>query len=293
MDKPAASHYLMCKDYTVSGELFALVRDEELQMLKTVPAPEEDRLPEYYKSENYISHTDGKRSLFEKLYHIVKRYSLKQKLKYIDRENPEKGRLLDIGAGTGDFLAVAKENGWEVEGIEPNSGARKRAKEKGVSLRGESDELFVEDRLAAFTTITMWHVLEHVPDLHRQIDELKVLLKSEGTLFVAVPNFKSFDAEYYKSFWAAYDVPRHLWHFSPEAIKSIFQKHGMKVTRQIPMKFDAFYVSLLSEKYKTGKMNFFKAFRLGWRSNRKAASSGQYSSLIYVIKHENNKNKAI
>ncbi|RAV29363.1 class I SAM-dependent methyltransferase [Sinomicrobium soli] len=287
MDKPAASHYLMCKDYTVSGELFALVRDEELQMLRTVPAPAEDRLPEYYKSENYISHTDGKRSLFEKCYHMVKRYALKQKLKYINRENPEKGRLLDIGAGTGDFLLVAKADGWQAEGIEPNTSARKRAKEKGISLREESDEVFMEDRSGAYTSITLWHVLEHVPDLHRQISELKILLKREGTLFVAVPNFRSYDAEHYKSFWAAYDVPRHLWHFSPEAIKAVFQQHDMKVIRQIPMKFDAFYVSLLSEKYKTGKMNFLKAFRLGWRSNRKAASSGQYSSLIYVIKHAN------
>lgn len=280
--------YLRCKDYTVSGKTFSLVSDEKHEMLRTHPSPKTDELPEYYKSEDYISHTDARRSWFEKIYHLVKNYALKQKLKYINTENPEKGDLLDIGAGTGDFLAVAKNDGWNVGGIEPNTSARKRAGEKGVSLIEKTEASFVRDHASSYDVITMWHVLEHIPDLEGQLLELKELLKKNGTLFIAVPNFRAYDAKHYGEYWAAYDVPRHLWHFSADAVKSLFSEKGMKVARTIPMKFDAFYVSLLSEKYKNGKMNFFRALWTGWLSNRKAARTGEYSSLIYVIKHRNN-----
>ncbi len=132
----------------------------------------------------------------------------------------------------------------------------------------------------------MWHVLEHVPDLDFQIKELKRLLKPTGTLIVAVPNFKSYDANYYQEFWAAYDVPIHFWHFSKKAIELLFQKENMKLSKVLPMKFDSFYVSLLSEKYKTGKMNYFSAFFVGLRSNWKARRTNEYSSLIYVLKNK-------
>ncbi len=293
MDKTENSVYLKCKDHTVSGEIFSLLWDEKYKMLRTYPAPDAEKLPAYYQSEDYISHTDSKRSLFEKVYHLVKNYALKQKLKYILSENPEKGKLLDIGAGTGDFLNVAKNDGWKVEGIEPNASARKRSAEKGIPLREHSDASFVEENISGYDVITMWHVLEHVPDLEMQLRQIKKILKDNGTLFVAVPNFRSFDASHYGEFWAAYDVPRHLWHFSSETMTLLFEERGMKVIRKIPMKFDAFYVSLLSEKYKNGKMNFFRAFYTGWRSNQKALRSGEYSSLIYVIKQLNKQNKAI
>ncbi|MGS2738862.1 class I SAM-dependent methyltransferase [Sinomicrobium sp. M5D2P17] len=293
MDKTENSLYLKCKDHTVSGETFSLLWDEKYKMLQTYPVPDAEKLPGYYQSEDYISHTDSKRGLFEKVYHLVKNYALKQKLKYILSENPGKGNLLDIGAGTGDFLNVAKNDGWKVEGIEPNASARKRSAEKGIPLRELSDASFAEENTSGYDVVTMWHVLEHIPDLETQLTQLKKLLKDNGTLFIAVPNFRSFDAAYYGEFWAAYDVPRHLWHFSSEAMTLLFAEKGMKVVRKIPMKFDAFYVSLLSEKYKNGKMNFLRAFYTGWRSNRKASRSGEYSSLIYVIKQANNQNKAI
>ncbi|MBC9797287.1 class I SAM-dependent methyltransferase [Sinomicrobium weinanense] len=288
MDKTEDTVYLKCKDHTVSGKSFSLVPDENHKMLRTSPAPGVEELPEYYKSEDYISHTDARRSWFEKIYHLVKNYALKQKLKYINAENPEKGMLLDIGAGTGDFLTVAKNDGWKVSGTEPNASARKRAGEKGVSLIEKTDASFVRKHISSYDVITMWHVLEHVPNLEEQLQELKELLKKSGTLFIAVPNFRAYDAKHYGAYWAAYDVPRHLWHFSADAIRSLFSEKGMKVVRTIPMKFDAFYVSLLSEKYKNGKMNFFRALWTGWLSNRKAARTGEYSSLIYVIKHQNN-----
>jgi len=137
-----------------------------------------------------------------------------------------------------------------------------------------------------FDIITLWHVLEHVSDLDAQIKELKRLLKPKGYLIIAVPNYKSYDADHYKTFWAAYDVPRHLWHFSKNAIQSIFGKFNFILEKTLPMKFDSFYVSLLSEKYKTGKMNYLKAFRIGLRSNIKAKRTGEYSSLIYVLRND-------
>lgn len=280
--------YLTVKDYTVSGETFGLYRDEKKDMLITFPRPNENDLHQYYESEKYISHTDGKGSLFEKLYQFIKKFALKNKVNLINDWHPNKGKLLDIGAGTGDFLALAKSNGWEITGIEPSAKAKSIAEKKGVPFADSSQVL----EQHSFDVITMWHVLEHVPELEEQIKELKRLLKPEGTIIIAVPNFRSFDAKYYKRFWAAFDVPRHLWHFSKKAIKLLFQNEKMKVEKILPMKFDAFYVSLLSEKYKTGYMNFFKAFYIGLKSNYKAKKRFQYSSLIYVIKNTKNANKS-
>ncbi|WP_340200992.1 class I SAM-dependent methyltransferase [Ascidiimonas sp. W6] len=270
---------MKCKDHSVSGEEFELVYDAVFDMLKTDPVP--DNLEAYYNSEAYISHTDGKRTLFEKVYQWVKNYTLANKLSYLEKHHHSKGRLLDIGAGTGDFLVEAKTSGWEVSGIEPNEDARARAENKGIQLNPDLDDL-IENK---FHAITMWHVLEHIQDLDKQIESLRKVLVSNGTLFVAVPNFKSYDALHYKQYWAAYDVPRHLWHFSQTSIQKIFEKHEMKVVEIIPMKFDAYYVSLLSEKYKTGKMNVMKAFFTGFVSNWKGNKTKQYSSLIYVIKN--------
>jgi len=279
--------YLTVKDYTVSGETFGLFRDEKMDMLITFPKPNENDLHKYYDSEEYISHTDGKGSLFERLYQFIKKFALKNKISLINQLHPSKGKLLDIGAGTGDFLALSKVNGWEITGIEPSTKAKAIAEKKGVAFAISTEVL----EKNSFDVITMWHVLEHVPDVEKQITELKRLLKPDGTIIIAVPNFRSFDAKYYRRFWAGFDVPRHLWHFSKKAIKQLFLKEKMKVERILPMKFDAFYVSLLSEKYKTGYMNFFKAFYIGLKSNYKAKKRFQYSSLIYVIKNTKNANK--
>ena len=273
-------HFLTVKDFSVSKETFDLYHDETLDMLITYPQPSLENLGKYYESEDYISHTDNKRSLFEKLYHFIKSIALKNKLNLINSLQPNKGRILDIGAGTGDFLSVAKNNGWQTIGVEPSDKAKAIAKSKGVSFVEETSEL--ENH--SFDVISMWHVLEHVPDLDKQIKELKRLLKPTGTLIIAVPNFKSFDAKHYGKFWAAYDVPIHFWHFSKTAIKLLFEKEEMKLEKVLPMKFDSFYVSLLSEKYKSGKMNFIKAFFIGLQSNLKAKENFEYSSHIYILK---------
>ncbi|MFA9192445.1 class I SAM-dependent methyltransferase [Flavobacterium sp. FZUC8N2.13] len=281
MDILNKKHFLTVKDHSVSKEIFDLYQDETLDMLITHPQPSLDTLGKYYESEDYISHTDNKRSLFEKAYHFVKQIALKNKLDLINSFQPNKGRILDIGAGTGDFLLTVQENGWQTIGVEPSPRAKGIAIKKGI--------LFVEDTKEleshSFDTISMWHVLEHVPDLDAQIKELKRLLKQDGTLIVAVPNYKSFDAKHYGAFWAAYDVPIHFWHFSKKAIELLFAKEGMKLEKVLPMKFDSFYVSLLSEKYKSGKMNFVKAFFIGLQSNWKAQRNFEYSSHIYVLKN--------
>lgn len=268
------------RDYSVSKEIFELHHNPEYDLLITFPKPSLEKLSSYYESEDYISHTDGKRSLFERMYHLIKNSALKNKLKLINAQS-EKGKLLDIGAGTGDFLVVAKNDGWQTTGIEPSEKAKAIALNKGVNFADNLADL----ESHSFDVITMWHVLEHVPNLDEYILELKRLVKPTGTILIAVPNFKSFDAEYYGRFWAAYDVPRHIWHFSKTTIDKLFAEKEMKLVDVLPMKFDSFYVSLLSEKYKTGKMNFVKAFFVGLKSNHSAKQTKEHSSHIYIIKN--------
>lgn len=274
--------FLEVKDHSVSGETFQLVLNETYGFLETLPCPKTDQLSDYYKTEDYISHTDSKRNLFEKAYHFIRDISLKRKLELINSFDSEEKRLLDIGCGTGDFLKIAKENNWIISGIEPNKEARSIANKKTNNSVFNTAKL-QELREHSFDVITLWHVLEHLPNLEAQIVTIKKLLKEKGTLIIAVPNFKSFDANYYKDFWAAYDVPRHLWHFNQESIANLFGSKNMKVVKILPMKFDAYYVSLLSEKYKSGFMNPIKAFWIGMRSNFKARNSKEYSSMIYVL----------
>lgn len=269
------------KDYSVSKEIFELHHNPEYDLLITFPKPSLEQLPKYYESEDYISHTDGKRSLFERAYHFIKGIALKNKVKLINAQSP-KGQLLDIGAGTGDFLVAATNDGWQVTGIEPNAKAKNSAISKGVKF----SESLAALPSHSFDVITMWHVLEHVPNLEEYLAELKRLIKPNGTVVIAVPNFKSFDANFYGRHWAAYDVPRHIWHFSKTAIEKLFAEKEMKLMEVLPMKFDSFYVSLLSEKYKTGKMNFIRAFFVGLKSNKSGKKTSEYSSHIYILKNK-------
>ena len=276
--------YLTVKDHPVSGEVFQLLYDDEFDMLITSPQPSEDELPKYYKSQDYISHTDTQRNLFEKLYHFIRRISLKKKLKLINLFFSEEKMLLDIGCGTGEFLKIAQQNNWTVFGIEPNEKARSIANKKTNNSVSDIEKLS-NFKPQSFDVITLWHVLEHLPRLEKHISILKSLLKSNGTLIITVPNYKSYDAKYYKEFWAAYDAPRHLWHFSQSSISKLVVKENMQVFKTLPMKFDSYYVSLLSEKYKSGSMNIFNALRIGWLSNFKARQSTEFSSLIFCVKN--------
>jgi len=276
--------YISCKDYTVSHETFSIFIDKKNELLITTPQPLIENLGKYYESEEYISHSNTSKTVIDKVYQRVRNHTIKKKVKLINSFNCEEKTILDIGAGTGDFLAACKNNGWQIAGVEPNDKARTIAckKTQGDLQIMESLEKFNGN---TFDVITMWHVLEHVPNLTAYISQLKLFLKPKGTLIIAVPNFKSYDANYYKEFWAAYDVPRHLWHFSKKSIQELFRKEKMEVVKVVPMKFDSYYVSLLSEKNKTGKSNFIKAFFIGFKSNIKARTSKESSSHIYIIKN--------
>lgn len=272
------SKVLDLKDYSVSQENFSIVRNDDLDLLITVPQPNSNELWKYYQTEDYISHTSRRESLIDKIYHAVREIAIRSKVDLVN-EKQQRGSVLDIGTGTGDFLLALKQDSWETIGVEPSDIARNLASQKGLDIRDSTSQLPSN----SYDVITMWHVLEHVPNYDQQIAELKRLLKTTGTLIVAVPNYKSFDAEHYQKYWAAYDVPRHFWHFSQTSIRKIFDGHGIELKDVRPMKFDSYYVSLLSEKYKTGKSNYLKAFWIGFKSNWKARKTSEFSSITYIL----------
>ena len=275
--------YLEVQDYTVTQEKFQVVNCKSCGFKFTNPRPDQNEIGEYYKAESYISHTNTSKGFMAKIYHAVRKYTLKGKLNLINSLYPQKGKLLDVGCGTGMFLNEARENGWKVNGIEPDLGARQIAEE--INYTTIKTEILASFQNEQFNIITMWHVLEHVHLLNETVDWLKERLSESGALIIAVPNHESKDAEIYQQQWAAYDVPRHLYHFSQKSITQLFEQKGFRLEKTLPMKFDSFYVSMLSTKYQTGKINYLKAFMDGLKSNFDAGThNGNYSSLIYIFK---------
>lgn len=276
--------FLTCKDYTVSKADFPIVLCNSCDFAITSPRPIEQELGKYYESDEYISHANTKQGLLSRLYQSVRKRTLAAKLAMLNREAGKVGSLLDVGCGTGEFLGTCKSAGWKTLGIEPSAPARKQCQDNhGLDVRDEAEINNLPAK--SFDAITMWHVMEHVPDLHARVSKLKELLKDDGVLVVAVPNRASHDAEHYGKFWAAYDVPRHLWHFRAKDMKALMSRFGFEVQQVLPMKYDSYYVSMLSEKYKTGSIRYIAAAWRGWISNRKAGTEG-WSSLIYIIRHK-------
>jgi 2-polyprenyl-3-methyl-5-hydroxy-6-metoxy-1,4-benzoquinol methylase len=271
------------EDYTVSHELFEIWECKSCTLRFTQNIPDADAVGAYYQSENYISHSDTSDGFINKLYHTVRSRTLLQKRKLVEKMTGKSaGKILDIGCGTGAFLRTMQEAGWQVTGLEPDATARQKAKEL-YQLDVESAENLFSLPAETFDAITMWHVLEHVHLLHDYISRTTKLLKPGGKLFIAVPNYTSNDEKVYKQYWAAYDVPRHLYHFSPQAMQKLLELHGININSMKPMWYDSFYVSILSEQYKNGKSNIFKAFINGAVSNIKAMGDvKKCSSLIYV-----------
>lgn len=272
------------KDHSISQEVFLLGKCISCHFLFTANAPKQAEIGRYYASDAYISHTDSNKGLVENLYQVVRKRTLAGKRKLIDQWfKKEKGTILDYGCGTGAFLHEMKSHGWQIKGIEPDAGARQKAEQiNGIAIGLPEDLSTLSDGF--FDVITMWHVLEHVHDVHEVVEQLKRLLKTNGMLIVAVPNYTCYDAIHYGSNWAAYDVPRHLYHFSPVAMNRLMAKHGLHITNKKGMWFDSFYVAMLSEKYKSGKINYLKAFLIGLCSNLKASFNiEKCSSLIYII----------
>ena len=272
------------KDYTVSGEYFSIEKCKTCTLLFTQNVAQQNEIGRYYASENYISHSDTQVGLVNKLYHSIRKKTLQNKKKLIEGETQKStGNILDIGCGTGAFLNTMKTGGWKITGLEPDETARVKAKTLYDIEPQPSNNIFnLPDN--NYDAITMWHVLEHVHQLHEYIEKLKNMLTDKGKIFIAVPNYTSYDAQYYGQFWAAYDVPRHLYHFSPDSMKRLVEQHGLTIKKIKPMWFDSFYVSVLSEQYKKGKGNLIKAFLVGLVSNIKTLfNSKKCSSLIYII----------
>ena len=278
---------LSAKDYTVSQRVFEIWECRQCTLRFTQQVPSAGDIAPYYQSENYISHSDTQRGLVNRLYHMVRRRTLKSKHQLIESATGKKsGSLLDVGAGTGAFLHQMQQNGWQVTGLEPDATARERASTLYNLQLLPSDQLW-NIPPASLDAITLWHVLEHVHQLNEYMAQLKKLLKPGGYLFIAVPNYTSRDANFYGECWAAWDVPRHLYHFSPEAMKQLVKKHGLQLKAIRPMWYDSFYVSLLSEKCKTGRSRLLPGAFAGFMSNWNALwDRERCSSLIYVMSTE-------
>jgi 2-polyprenyl-3-methyl-5-hydroxy-6-metoxy-1,4-benzoquinol methylase len=275
-------NFRSCKDYTVSHETFTIKRCENCALAITTPRPATAMLGNYYQSEEYISHSGKSSGGIGSIYKIARTFALRWKKQLVEKY-ATKGTLLDFGCGTGEFLQTVKQAGWKTSGIEPSQNARTKSEAlTQQKIYAGLEELETE----RFDAITAWHVLEHVPDLTETLQKMVSLLKKDGTIFIAVPNYESADAEKYKEFWAGYDVPRHLWHFSKKSMALLLASNGLNLIGTRPMKLDSFYVSMLSEKYRGGKpalANLLKGVTSGLGSNLKAGRDN-YSSLIYIAK---------
>ncbi|MDR0733907.1 MAG: class I SAM-dependent methyltransferase [Dysgonamonadaceae bacterium] len=272
-----------CKDFRISGEMFGICKCPACLFGMTLPQPSPDEIGKYYQTPDYVSHSETKRGIVNKLYHLVQKTNTKNKIRLVERFLPKGGKLLDVGCGAGYFLSVCKEGGMETEGVEVDAGARSKA-ESRVGRAIYPSLKAAEASGKQFDVITLWHVFEHLHDVRSSFAQLKSLLKPSGLLILALPNPLSADAVHYGKHWAAYDVPRHLSHFSPQSINTLAGNHSMKLKTYAPMKFDAYYVSILSEELKgRGKMCALPlGLWQGYRSNRQARTTKNYSSVIYV-----------
>jgi 2-polyprenyl-3-methyl-5-hydroxy-6-metoxy-1,4-benzoquinol methylase len=288
-DNASLEKELTCTDSFVSGEQFDIFRCKECGFMFTQDFPQGNDINRYYNSIEYISHSDTDKGLVNNLYHRVRRHMLKRKTQLVLTTSLRtSGKLLDIGTGTGYFPAAMKKAGWEVKAIEKNEQTRAYAKKKfGLEVYDESAlETFEAN---SFDVITLWHVLEHLENLDTVWNKLHEILTETGILVIAVPNSASYDAEYYGDQWAAYDVPRHLWHFTPATIQKWGAKHEFVLAARYPMPFDAFYISMLSEKNKGNKYAFIKGMSVGaWFRLKTLAKEDKSSSMIYIFRKKRN-----
>lgn len=278
-------HSMNCVDYTVSKETFEVWRCSNCTFQFTQNVPDALHIGPYYQSEDYVSHSDTKKGVINHLYHLARTITLKSKIRLVQKSTQLRcGNLLDYGAGIGAFANVANQAAWTITGLEPDDTARQKAfKNYGLSL--QPSIVLQQLPAASFDAVTLWHVLEHVHDLHATLEQFDRILKPFGRLIIAVPNYTSYDAHNYQQCWAAYDVPRHLYHFSPKAMQVLMEQKGFIVENKYPMWFDSFYVSMLSEKYKTGKNNYLGALLTGVASNmRTLFNTDKCSSVIYVMR---------
>jgi len=280
-------------DHFSSGEVFPVCDCRACGFRFTGSFPSEEEIGKYYDSPDYISHSDSSQGLTNRLYHLFRKLMLRRKVSLVASSiKNRQARLLDIGCGTGYFLHAAKEHGFRVSGIEKNSSAREKAITLfGLEVKDESG--FFRIAPSSFDLITLWHVLEHLEKLNESIAKIGEILTPDGTVVIALPNYRSFDAKYYKETWAAYDTPRHLWHFTPDTLEKLLSKHHMKVIRKYRMPLDAFYVSILSEQYRGSKTGtrYLRALAIGKAGFLLSLCDlRQSGSIIYVAKKEDHQN---
>jgi 2-polyprenyl-3-methyl-5-hydroxy-6-metoxy-1,4-benzoquinol methylase len=281
---PDSTLKFKAKDYTVSNEQFHIVTCDACSLIYTNPRPAANEAGPYYHASSYISHSDTNEGIVNKLYHAVRKFTLQSKLNWIEPEKKGNKELLDIGCGNGHFLAAAKEKGWQINGLEldPETAAR-ASKLTGLSIAPSLAEIVPGKQ---FQVITLWHVLEHVYELDDYFNFFKSRLAQDGKLLFALPNPASFDATYFEEFWAAYDVPRHIYHFTPATIAALAKKYGFKLKKSRGLIFDSFYISLLSNEYKTGNKRLVHSFLIGLLSNLRAMlGKPNYSSNLYIFEH--------
>ncbi len=275
---------LSTKDYFLTQEGFNIDKCENCSLTFTNPQPSINEIHKYYQSEDYVSHGAKRFSLFDNLYILARSFSLKWKLSII-KKNSSQGKILDYGCGTGDFLKHSSLNGYSVIGIEPSAKAREQAT---LKLGQRVYERIEEIQHVKFDIITLWHVLEHIHDISTVLEKLKEKLTETGTILIAVPNHKSKDASLFEKHWAAYDTPRHLWHFDKSSMTKLLNNEGLILEQIIPMKMDSYYVSILSDRYKNGGSikNILNGLLVGYKSNKEAQLNNEYSSLIYLAKRK-------
>jgi len=280
----AFNPFLTCEDHTVTHETFDLQQCRQCRFVLTNPRPANGNLSRYYQSPDYISHSNRSQTLFDRVYQFARTITLRWKYTIVQKHSLDRPEtLLDFGCGTGSFLQYCQTKGINITGVEPDSGARTIAQNNTQAKISAS----LDDVQGSFHAITLWHVLEHVDSLNETVIRLRQLLRETGTMFIAVPNLNSYDATQYQRYWAGYDVPRHLWHFSSKTMTRLLTNHDLKLVSILGMPLDAYYVSLLSEKYMRGKhtpTGIAHAIITGARSNQRARETKEYSSLIYIVR---------
>ena len=273
-----------CLDHFISGEAFSIMKCANCGFLFTQDPPDENEIALYYKSEAYISHSDTSKGLLNKLYRHARRLMLSRKYSLIKSIlGSGTGQILDIGSGTGYFQAYLTRKGWSATGIEINSDAREYAK-RTFSVESYSPDQLIRFHSSSFDFITMWHSLEHFHDPGYYLKSAQNILKDNGYLIIALPNHNSFDAEFYGKYWAAWDVPRHLWHFGPSSVKAFIERFGFTLRSVHRLPLDSFYVSLLSERYRKSVFPLIQGSLIGFVSwITSLLRKNRSSSLIYIF----------
>jgi 2-polyprenyl-3-methyl-5-hydroxy-6-metoxy-1,4-benzoquinol methylase len=266
------------KDHFLSQEEFEIVETNTVGVYKTYPIPA--NIEPYYDSTDYISHHQDSGSIKEKFYKFLQNFNLKYKKNILQKNSKLGSKVLDYGSGAGEFVKYIEQH-YVTFGYEPNHSARKNSLDKISKTKIVNNLSEIKDEF--FDVITLWHVFEHIENQQEILEEFYKKLTIQGKLIIAVPNPDSYDAKKYREYWAAYDVPRHVFHFSKRGMVNLMNNPQWKIKEIKPLLLDSFYICMLSEKYKKYRLFWLKGLLFGTISNFKAFYTGEYSSLIYVI----------